>query len=705
MATHTSYYYLITYYYNPVVFTKNVPWTTALVPLFGPIANAIAECFELHSIVATVGAGGWLPPTGAAFLLAGDVQLTATLVYFLQRGRSGIKRTDSMVNTLIMYAISTGSLVCVINTVSLILALVFPHQVLYAAANMVGNTTTPLLSRMSPLSSIASSSEVLTAITDASASLNTRALVRARGELDDTHFDTGVVLSDGQGQVRAMKQAELPLRSLVFARGTSGTQLTTTESAFYDSQTDGTAAEQDENFDTSPESPESRRADFQTEQTPIAKARLGAVLAQQAPSVYQRSNCNRKLTAASAMSIIAAAGDACPTQDVALTDLLWAERESSSVPSDARGTAAMYHDTPHFEHRDRIGMEYTNPVGNDYLANFSIQNATGLPWIPLSSLASIRSRRCPYEDGQGPTALTLCIMRYRRARRRAIDQHAVHIKLAPHEDAAGNAISLAICLSPARASALPQCRRLACGHLHQYARRWNAVATDSAVFSTLSDRPALSENMGHTSGYIPAHYNCHGYAYVASYYYLVTYYFNPLVFTKKDILWTAALVPVFGSIGNLISESKLIGRTVDDDSGIMRFLHRSVLENVFKTVQAFTLHIVANTLVAGGWLPTAAAALLLGGDIQLTAILVYVLHKGRSGIKRTDSMVDMLIMYAISTGSLICVLNTVSLVLSVVFPHDTFFAAATLVAQTVYSNSFVVAYVSYNLPSEEVHSP
>ncbi|OSD05878.1 hypothetical protein PYCCODRAFT_1052139 [Trametes coccinea BRFM310] len=264
MATHTAYYYLITYFYDPIVFTKNVPWTTALVPLFGPIANAIAESFfarrvflvgpkyrifafsglimvlmscgfyiaqtvqvfTLHSIVATVGAGGWLPPTGAAFLLAGDVQLTGILVYVLQRGRSGIKRTDSMVNMLIMYAISTGSLVCVINTVSLVLALVFPHQVLYAAANMVGNT-------------IYSNSFVV--------ALNTRELVRARGELDNTHFDTGVVLSDGRVEVRAAKQVELPLRSMVFAHGTSATQLTSTTSAFYDSQTDGTAAEQDAN--------------------------------------------------------------------------------------------------------------------------------------------------------------------------------------------------------------------------------------------------------------------------------------------------------------------------------------------------------------------------------------------------------------------------------------------------------------------------
>ncbi|KAI9067999.1 hypothetical protein FKP32DRAFT_196873 [Trametes sanguinea] len=166
------------------------------------------------------------------------------------------------------------------------------------------------------------------------------------------------------------------------------------------------------------------------------------------------------------------------------------------------------------------------------------------------------------------------------------------------------------------------------------------------------------------------------------YYYLVTYYFNPLVFTKKDILWTAALVPVFGSIGNLISESFFVRRVYMMGrqyrlialSGLTMILV-SCGFYIVKTVQAFTLHIVANALVAGG----------------LTAILVYVLHKGRSGIKRTDSMVDMLIMYAISTGSLICILNIVSLALSVVYPHDTFFAAATLVAQTVYSNSFVVA--------------
>ena len=39
-------------------------------------------------------------------------------------------------------------------------------------------------------------------------------------------------------------------------------------------------------------------------------------------------------------------------------------------------------------------------------------------------------------------------------------------------------------------------------------------------------------------------------------------------------------------------------------------------------------------------------------DVLLTSILVYSLHKSRTGIKRTDSMINVLIMYAVNTGLL-----------------------------------------------------
>ncbi|KAI0662483.1 hypothetical protein C8Q70DRAFT_561996 [Cubamyces menziesii] len=184
------------------------------------------------------------------------------------------------------------------------------------------------------------------------------------------------------------------------------------------------------------------------------------------------------------------------------------------------------------------------------------------------------------------------------------------------------------------------------------------------------------------------------------YYYLVTYYLNPTVFLKKDV-WsrrTSAVVPVFGSLNNLLSESffarrvYLIGhqyRIIVVSATLM--ITASCGFFISRTVQAFTLKSVVATTQASGWPPTVASALLLAGDIQLTAVLVYSLHKGRSGIRRTDSMIDLLIAYAISSGSLICVLNIVSLILSIVYPHNIIFTASTLVVQGVYTNSFIVA--------------
>ncbi|KAI0662494.1 hypothetical protein C8Q70DRAFT_562873 [Cubamyces menziesii] len=182
------------------------------------------------------------------------------------------------------------------------------------------------------------------------------------------------------------------------------------------------------------------------------------------------------------------------------------------------------------------------------------------------------------------------------------------------------------------------------------------------------------------------------------YYYLVTYYLNPTVFLGTDVLWTAASVPLVGSINNLVSESFFARRVYMIGHRFRVFAYSAMVMiiascgfYIAKTVEAFTLHQVASALDNGGWLPTVASALLLAGDIQLTTILVYALHQGRSGIKRTDSMVDTLIVYALSSGALICVLNVVSLVLSVVFSHSVIFATSTLVTQTVYTNSFVVA--------------
>ncbi|OSD05869.1 hypothetical protein PYCCODRAFT_1474773 [Trametes coccinea BRFM310] len=180
-----------------------------------------------------------------------------------------------------------------------------------------------------------------------------------------------------------------------------------------------------------------------------------------------------------------------------------------------------------------------------------------------------------------------------------------------------------------------------------------------------------------------------------SYYYLVTYYFNAAVFSKPDV-WTSAFTPVSVSLGNLVAES-FFARRVYMVGSRYRFVVVSAMAMILascgffigKTAQVFAAATVLHR--PSQWPSSAGSALLLAGDLQLTGVLVYVLHTGRSGFRRTDSMIDILIAYALTTGSLICVLNIVSLILTIVFPHNIIFTASTLVAQAVYANSFVVA--------------
>ncbi|KAI0666324.1 hypothetical protein C8Q78DRAFT_467409 [Trametes maxima] len=183
-----------------------------------------------------------------------------------------------------------------------------------------------------------------------------------------------------------------------------------------------------------------------------------------------------------------------------------------------------------------------------------------------------------------------------------------------------------------------------------------------------------------------------------SYYYLVTYYLNPLVFTKPDV-WTSANVPIFAALSTLVSESFFARRvyTIGRQYRIVAIIAMTMVLascGLFfaKTAQALSQpDLITSANTGHVWIPIAGSALLLAGDLQLTSVLVYFLHKSRTGVKRTDSMVDLLIAYSVSSGSLICVLNAVGLILSVLFEHNIVYTASSLVVQAVYTNSFVVA--------------
>ncbi|KAH9853034.1 hypothetical protein C2E23DRAFT_885028 [Lenzites betulinus] len=244
-SMHVAYYYLVTYYLNPAVFTRKDVWTSAFVTIFGPLNNLAAECFfarrvwmigrryrlvavsamimilascgfyftvaqqafALANIEVAADTGAWLPSVSAALLLGSDLQLTAVLVFFLHGNRTGLKRTNSMVDILIAYTMSTGALVCVLNVVSL--SITFTHNIIYAAATLV-------------VKSVYTSSFL--------AALNTRQMIRARGELDeDSDIGGGIIFGEKVPENGPVRKVEHPLTSeVVFARSPLRTQDTET---------------------------------------------------------------------------------------------------------------------------------------------------------------------------------------------------------------------------------------------------------------------------------------------------------------------------------------------------------------------------------------------------------------------------------------------------------------------------------------------
>ncbi|KAI0639072.1 hypothetical protein C8Q77DRAFT_1079225 [Trametes polyzona] len=183
------------------------------------------------------------------------------------------------------------------------------------------------------------------------------------------------------------------------------------------------------------------------------------------------------------------------------------------------------------------------------------------------------------------------------------------------------------------------------------------------------------------------------------YFFLVSNAFNVGVFIVKDV-WSTAIIPVFGAINALISESFFARRVyligplrykLVAASGMLTVLGGCAFF-ITVSIDDFTSPEVQSEGKFGSWPPAVGVALLLAGDLQLTAVLVYFFYQCRSGIRQTNSMVDILIACTISTGAIICILNLATLIVAVAtMPHNIIYAAISIVLQSVYTGSFIVA--------------
>ncbi|KAI0694305.1 hypothetical protein C8T65DRAFT_57102 [Cerioporus squamosus] len=179
------------------------------------------------------------------------------------------------------------------------------------------------------------------------------------------------------------------------------------------------------------------------------------------------------------------------------------------------------------------------------------------------------------------------------------------------------------------------------------------------------------------------------------YYYLITYYFQPTVLLVG--VWSMNAIPAVSGVTIAVTQSFFARRVY-----IFGPRYRAVVAVVVvlticelgffvaATVETFEVEDY-ESFKHVTWLISTAAAISLAEDVLLTTVLIYALCRSRKGIKRTNAMIDVMIMYTINTGFLTSVFNFLYMFFSLSRPDDMVYIGIGITALKIYSNSLMAA--------------
>ncbi|KAI0794377.1 hypothetical protein C8Q74DRAFT_1248388 [Fomes fomentarius] len=181
-----------------------------------------------------------------------------------------------------------------------------------------------------------------------------------------------------------------------------------------------------------------------------------------------------------------------------------------------------------------------------------------------------------------------------------------------------------------------------------------------------------------------------------AYYNLVTNFANPFALLRGPV-WSLKLLPVPGSIAAVMTQLFFARRVY-----MLKKRYRPIAIIAAVLTVAFSGCYIALTglgwnaanitqFLKFSWLPSLGSAKIMVGDLMMTTVLIYFLHQNRTGVTRTDSMVDVIIMYTVSTGLIICIFNVLNVTFSLVWPNNLIYAGTSIVLTKLYSNTFLVS--------------
>ncbi|KAK0237743.1 hypothetical protein EDD85DRAFT_555306 [Armillaria nabsnona] len=98
----------------------------------------------------------------------------------------------------------------------------------------------------------------------------------------------------------------------------------------------------------------------------------------------------------------------------------------------------------------------------------------------------------------------------------------------------------------------------------------------------------------------------------------------------------------------------------------------------------------------------ASLALYVVTDLLIALLLCYFLHSSRTGIKRTDTLINRLIVYAIHNGLITSVADIFVIAFNIAYPKNLVYLSVDLIVANLYSNSFL-ATLNARRPTQPVN--
>ncbi|KAI0788188.1 hypothetical protein C8Q74DRAFT_663961 [Fomes fomentarius] len=91
------------------------------------------------------------------------------------------------------------------------------------------------------------------------------------------------------------------------------------------------------------------------------------------------------------------------------------------------------------------------------------------------------------------------------------------------------------------------------------------------------------------------------------------------------------------------------------------------------------------------WLVSTGSTMAVSADLLLTVTLIHLLRRSRTGMKSTDSMLEVMILYSINTGLLTGILNLLSLFFAFICPGDLIYIGIGIPCVKLYANTLLAA--------------